>query len=432
MTTDPTSGPEGSGPAAPTPNPFAGIPARDLIVDVSAFLLLLISLALPWNINYSKGVINANDNVLVVLVTILSILSLALTYLGRARVFGTAVSAAQVGLIRAAANLPYALLVMALVIVDLAKVNSDSRAFPFIGYAAAFGLAGAALAGMPRVAESDKSETGGFKATILRLVLLGLAGLWIVVNFVGTINVFIDWTGLDLKVATIASFLLLQFVVFVPLALLAYGLLRRSAVARTAAIVAGAVALGIAIVSWLGDWEISGGLESAHVPGLCVIAFMSLGVVASSHLVGASMHSIPDVQRYSRTAGVALLAQAGLAVASIFLMVLAFAADSVDSKIKGVGAIFTLLITAALAAVAFMMLRTDKSSTRLLALGAIAASLVVGILTAVLVKGATGVDIITVAVAFGLPLATLSLLLVPASMRAKLGSLNSKGAATEG
>ena len=67
---DPGEAPEqGAG----TLSPFAGIPVSDFVRDGVAAVLLLVSFALPWDYSH-----RASDKIEVVLLTILSLLSLAL------------------------------------------------------------------------------------------------------------------------------------------------------------------------------------------------------------------------------------------------------------------------------------------------------------------------------------------------------------------
>ncbi len=422
MTTEPTPTPAPVGAAPQTPNPLAGIPVPDLIRDGAALLLLLISFALPWNIT-SSGIEKSSGHIVVILVTILSILSLGVTYLARAKVFGPGLTGAKAGLIRAAANAPYALVVAFFLLLDVSKVGDDFYKAGGLGYGAALGLAGAALAGMPRKSEADSSSANALQATVMRLAVPALAALWVLMSFINLINVFADLAPVYDNFALTLSFAVRVLVVLIPLALLAFGLFRRSAVARTVALAGGGIVLGVMIIDWFSDWDLSGiGVESVHRPVFGLIAFVTLGALASSHVFRDAMHPVDDVKRYVSTAGFLLMAQAALVLAIVLSTILFLLADEGLSGGKAIGYIFTLLIIAALAAVAFMMVRTGKSGTRLLALAIIAGSMVVGIVAMILANSADLVSPMDPIYAFGLPIATLVVLLVPASMRAHFGS----------
>ncbi len=429
MTTEPTPTPAPVGAAPQTPNPFAGLPVPDLIKDGAALLLLLISFALPWNIS-SSGLEKSSGHIAVILVTILSILSLAVTYLARAKVFGPGVSGAKAGLIRAAANAPYALVVAIFLILDVSKVGDNFYQAGGLGYGAAFGLAGAALAGMPRKSEADGSSANALQATVMRLAVPALAALWVLMSFINLINVFVDLAPVYDSFALTLSFAIRVLIVLVPLALLAFGLFRRSAVARTITLAGGAIVLGVMIIDWFSDWDLSGiGVESVHRPVFGLIAFVTLGALVSSHVFRDAMVPMDDVKRYVSSAGFLLLAQAALVITIVVSTILMLLADMGLSAGKAIGYIFTLLIIGAMAAMAWMLMRTGKSSTRLFALILTAGTMVVGIVSMILANSMNTVSPMDPIYAFGLPIATLVLLLAPASMRAHFGSpLASRGA----
>jgi hypothetical protein len=160
---------------APLPAPrvvpgFAGVPARDYATDVVAALLLLLSLGLAWDAGTQ-----ATAHIEVVLVTILSVLSLSVHYLYRVGVFPPAWSARTVALVRALVNVPYFVLVVIAVLLDVVSVLSQSTSItPVAGSALVVGLAGATLAAVPRAAEADAAFAAAMTAR-LRATFLGLA-----------------------------------------------------------------------------------------------------------------------------------------------------------------------------------------------------------------------------------------------------------------
>ncbi|NYI42336.1 DUF7937 domain-containing protein [Demequina lutea] len=424
MTAEPTSMPTNQGGAAPTSNPFAGVPTPDLVRDALALLLLLMSLAMRWNVDSTSGVKHATDHLEVVLVTLVSVASLSLTYLARAKVFGAGVSAAQVGLIRAAANAPYAVVVAIYLILDVSKIGDSWYLAGGIGWAAATGLTGAALAGMPRQVESENSPVGALQAKIMQLSVIGLGGLWVAMSLINFINVFVEWAPVVNGAASTIALLVTVLLVLVPLVLITAGLIRRSAVTRTVTVTGGVVVFGAIIIDWFSDWKISmTGVESAHRPGFGIIALITLGALASSHLIRDSMRHIEDVQRYVRSAGILLLAQASGVVASAIITVLTITSNTVASNGKAVEYIFALVIIAAMATGAFALVRTGEAATRPLALALTAGTVVVGVVAVSLVESLSQLGIVDLIYTFGLPTATLVLLAAPTSMRAHYGSL---------
>lgn len=138
-----------SQPAEPRPNPFKGIPVADFVRDGLAALLLLVSLALPVTVGRGFEGVGDRFHYIVTLVTLLSVVSLALPYLARASLFPQTWTVHTTRLVRLLANAPYVLVLLVYVILDL--VTSDDT--QGIGTIFALGLAGAVLAAQPRQCE---------------------------------------------------------------------------------------------------------------------------------------------------------------------------------------------------------------------------------------------------------------------------------------
>ena len=157
------------GPGYRRPSPFAGIPAADYVRDGVAALLLLISLAQSWD----RGA-DATSHVDVVLITLVSVLSLAAAYIIRAAATDVRRVLGAIRLVRVLANAPYFLLVFVYLIMDLVDTGLD---FPGagLGLGVALGLTGAVLAAQPR-----QSELAPAKSRIMTpwlAVVLGLGAL---------------------------------------------------------------------------------------------------------------------------------------------------------------------------------------------------------------------------------------------------------------
>ena len=166
-------------PVAPSgaASPFAGIPVSDYVRDGVAALLLLVSLALPWD-----AASRASDKIEVVLLTILSLLTLALPYLARTGVLPASWTVHTTRKVRLLANAPYVLLVGVYLVVDVVGGGDLSDGWGGVGSAAALGLAGALLAAQPRESElgpqdQDRAVTNRW----LQALLVGAAVLAVAV-----------------------------------------------------------------------------------------------------------------------------------------------------------------------------------------------------------------------------------------------------------
>ncbi len=148
--------------ATATASPFAGIPVSDYVRDGVAALLLLVSLALPWDVSS-----RASDKIEVVLLTILSLLTLALPYLARTGVLPTTWTVHTTRKVRLLANAPYVLLVLVYLVVDvvgggdLADGWGGSAPPPRSGSRARSSRRSRARASSGRRTRTARSPTGG-------------------------------------------------------------------------------------------------------------------------------------------------------------------------------------------------------------------------------------------------------------------------------
>lgn len=192
-------------PAAPRPNPFKGIPVADFVRDGAALLLLLVSLAL-WVTAGEK--VGDSYHFVVIIVTVISVLSLALPYLARGGVFPASWTVHQTRLARQVANAPYVLAVVVYVVLDIFKVG-DSYG---VGTAFGLGLAGALLAAQPRETEMGPENLDLAAPKTWRAVTFGLAGL-VAVTMLISLVVFLvnagDYGSAIIVILGIVSWLVL-------------------------------------------------------------------------------------------------------------------------------------------------------------------------------------------------------------------------------
>lgn len=159
--------------ARPASNAFASVPVSDYVRDGLAVFLLLISMFMVWT--HANGQVSGSGSVAatridVILITLVSMISVAIPYLWRSGVFGPAWDYRRTQQARLAANAPYFVLAVVYLILELVNRNG-------LGPAMAFGLAGAVLAAQPRRAELGSGAADAAADKRWALALLGLAGV---------------------------------------------------------------------------------------------------------------------------------------------------------------------------------------------------------------------------------------------------------------
>ena len=173
--------------AAPTPrqnSPFAGIKVTDYVRDGVSAVLLFLALFLPWSQRFEvTGKGNGGLIALAVLITLLSIGSIALPYAARLGLLGAQWHSGLVRILRLVFNGPYLLLALSFVLWDLVESFFQFKDSPSMGPGTGpglwFGVAGAILAAQPRSTEIDTGSripAGWLKAgRIVMFVALGYA-----------------------------------------------------------------------------------------------------------------------------------------------------------------------------------------------------------------------------------------------------------------
>ena len=131
----------------------------NLVRDLSAAVLLVIALFLPWNLYFGIGVPDSRAALFAVLgaVTLLSLLSIAVTYVGPGKSSGA-------GRLRFVLNVPYQLLVIAFIVFDAFQTIRSGGTVHVpggVGPGAWLGIAGALLCAQPVITGSDAEPTAG-------------------------------------------------------------------------------------------------------------------------------------------------------------------------------------------------------------------------------------------------------------------------------
>lgn len=271
---------------------FVGIPVSDYVRDGAAAIALIISLFMVWIVDdastFSYGSYDesrAGTRIDVILITLVSLLSLSITYIWRAGVFGPTVGYRKIQDLKLLANLPYFLLVLVYVALHLITYRTfEPSTFGTLGPAVAFGLAGAVLAAQPRRAEIAPGDVDESRNRRWIHISLGIAGLAAVVALVQIIRYWVamgdagipDTTGWGLA-ATLTA--LASAAVLVVIAL---QLNKRSDRWRRAGVV---LAFGSAFLSLIALFEdqtlLNLNLNSVY-PGFSLVFWMAFGAAVSA------------------------------------------------------------------------------------------------------------------------------------------------------
>jgi len=131
----------------------------NLVRDLSAAVLLVIALFLPWNLYFGIGVPDSRTALFAVLgaVTLLSLLSIAVTYVGPGKSSGA-------GRLRFVLNVPYQLLVIAFIVFDAFQTIRSGGTVHVpggVGPGAWLGIAGALLCAQPVITGSGAEPAAG-------------------------------------------------------------------------------------------------------------------------------------------------------------------------------------------------------------------------------------------------------------------------------
>lgn len=380
-------------PSAPRPNPFKGIPVADFVRDGVAALLLLVSLAL-WVTGGEK--IGDSFHFVVIIVTVVSVLSLALPYLARGGVFPATWTVHQTRLARQVANAPYALAVVIYVVLDIFKVGDVYG----VGTAFALGLAGAVLAAQPRETEMGPENLDLAAPKTWRAVTLGLAGLAAVTMLISLVMFLVnagDYNGAMFVVSGIVAWLFL--VGFVGWAV--YGVLVERSPSWRLLLVGLGVSLVVIFLFGSGDSSSFLQVQSVHAlyfvapptilsfqAGLGAIFLPAIAAAVSSPAFRRTLRTEEPSTTWVRVAVHALDYLAIVAVSASVLSALWIGIPGRDQVDVGLGGLITSiilgLVVAGGAVYARLTLASRPANGRNLALGAAGLAFVIGIVLLVI------------------------------------------------
>ncbi|MBD7949893.1 DUF7937 domain-containing protein [Oerskovia rustica] len=392
------------GPAAGS-NPFVGIPVSDYVRDGVAALLLFVSLTMPWDAGHK-----ASDKIEVILVTVVSLLSLALPYLARTGALPTTWTVHTTRLARLVANAPYVLLAAVYVVLDLVNRSVDNG-WGGVGTALSLGLAGALLAAQPRQAELGPVEQDAAVSRLWSLVLTVIAG----VAVVGALVAFLLTFSLGVPVLLVLRFLVAGAVTVALVGWPVWGILRRDEAWRLVLVGLG-VALVVLFVLNTSNLLVSFDSFALGQFGLLLVP-AAAAVAASPALARTTASSSSPVSTWVAVAVHALDLVVVVAVGTALSGVLTLA-DGGRGSILILSIVFGLLAAGA-AFVARRSLARDAVAGRTLALGAAGVVAILGIVLLIVATNqpGTGFGTSLLLLAYGLPLLVVFALTVPAEVR---------------
>lgn len=261
-------------PVAHAANPFSGVPAWDYVRDVVAALLLLISLGLQWDTAHQ-----ANERIDVILITILSVFSLAAAYLARLGALGHGWHPGRIRLTRLLLNAPYVVLVLVYLAIDIAR-GGDLGLEGGVGAAIGVGLAGAVLAAQPR--ESEAGERSGTPWLGVTAFLGAVIGVGALAGLVATAVRNVD----DMRAVTLIWAILLTLITLALVVVPIVGTVVRDASWRLVLVALGGAAVVLLMTA-----------DNGYVLGLEVESFHGLGFGYVLWPAAAAAAAAPGVRR---------------------------------------------------------------------------------------------------------------------------------------
>jgi hypothetical protein len=410
------------------PARFSGLTVADYVRDGVALVLLMMSFGLPWDVGAP-----VTGRIHVVLVTLLSVVSLALPYLLRGGVLPSGWGDGHIRTARLWANVPYVVVVALAVVLDYLDVGDGTVTGQGIAVGASVGLAGAVIAAQPRTPERSPDRSDG---ALWRAVVVGIGVAVVVSSLVSLIVTLLD-AGAALTWGEVVVLALhLIFFAVVP-SVVVLGIMRGDLSARDVAITVGGVGLLAAV------WD-AGSYLTVTLPwsvrglGPMTLLWPALGAAASAAALAPTLKGRPGAARWVTTA-VHLLSLtvvvAGIAAAQTVAAMIVVG----DAGGTVITVLVLQLILLAAALVGRNSLRRDPAQGRTVAVVVAGIAAIIAIIQASALAGADmssierlqSVALITVLVFAG---TIIGVLTIPAVVRTELGALvpASSGAAPAG
>lgn len=418
---------------------FAGIPVSDYVRDGIAALALIISLFMVWMIDgdsvfgygsYEES--RAGTRVDVILITLVSLLSLSISYIWRAGVFGPSVGYRKIQDLKLLANIPYFLLVLVYVALHLITSRTfEQSSFGTLGPAMAFGLAGAVLAAQPRRGEIapgnvDESRNQrwiyvsfGVAALAAAVALVQIIRYWVAMGDAGSGTT--GW-GILATMMALASAAVLVFI--------ALQVHKRSDRWRSAGLVLAFGAAFLSLVALFEDQTLLNLSLNSISPGFSLMFWMAFGAAVSAPSIARLTEgsAVAPTDPRSRLQPWLLLAagfSAVLTIGAAVGLITEVTSDYSDGYVPEVLALFFGLLLTAGAVVTLRLMAKEPRSAYIIPTGYAGLLFVLGlvlmIVWAVQHEGHLGAVIMLLA--FVVPAAILSVLWLPRASREHFKSL---------
>ena len=370
-------------------NPFIGWPIADYVRDGAALFCLFATLGMPWHIEADdKG----GEQWWVVISVLLSVASLAVPYVAKARVV-PAWGPTHFRLLKLGLNVPFLASVLAALIDELINVGELGEGG--LGVGIAMGLAGCALALQPRQADEDPSHTPTTRSGTTRPGSRAVAAPAVgVLAFLGYIvdDVADDGVLFDEALGFFALFLVTVVMMLVVVGWPAVGMFGGSPAWRrvfATAVVHGAGgrvvrprqrrrrAVHLAARSRSGTAPPASAARSCWAP--------PPGSPSPARRSAGPARVLPQLDGWLRTARSAVMVSAaGTAVAALALLVGIVNSDEVEAS--AIVATLMVVVIGAAAGVALTML-SDPGRNRVVLLALLGAEVVVGFIAMGIING---------------------------------------------
>ena len=376
-------------------HPFAGVTAGDYLRDVAAALLLLISLALRWDFGN-----DATGRIDVVLITILSVFSLAVPYMARLGALGSGWTRPRIRLVRLLANAPYLLLVVVYLVLDVLR-GGGFAAEGGVGVAIGVGLAGALLAAQPREADldDDPRSAGGLWYGIVA----GL-GVLIVLGAVTSLLVTLIRMRDNLGVRDIITGLLLLAATLVLVAWPVLGTVLRNGAWRLALVSLGGAAAVLLMIADGGSLAETS-VESVHYVGFGTVLWAAVAAAAAAPSVRRAMREAEPKSRWTGAAVKLLTVTVAICAVEVALLIVRLT----DAYARG-ALVFSLVFTVIYVIGALIVrsaLVQAQANARFVAYGVAGALFLLGLVNLVVMAAdsASAVSYLVLVLAFVVPIA---------------------------
>jgi hypothetical protein len=314
----------------------------------------------------------------VILITILSVLSIGVTYLARFGVLGGGATLARVVALRAALNAPYVVLVIVYVVLDAVRSSGG------LGGAAALGLAGALFAAGTREFEIQGL---GADAPVVRASFAAVAITFVVVLITSLIGLILPITTYSTVDPSALIGLVTPTIEAIGF-LVVFGLvLRRWETARIVGVGIGVAVLATVAIDALSGFVLSGtsyGLESLYGGGYPTLWFAAGAAVLSAPSLRPAMHPVASLTSWFTVAKQSLLiiAIVGGVLAVFDLLAVIFSGG------VPIGFIIATLLCHVLAVVAALIARVqlvgDPAGSRTTVIGIVIGIAILAIVAVVL------------------------------------------------